>query len=217
MFTGIIEAVGFVAAIEPRSGDRRLRINTTTMDLEHTGIGDSIATNGVCLTVVDLPGDGFWTDVSAETLSLTTVNQWQPDTPVNLEKALTPSTPLGGHIVSGHVDGIGKLVNRNTDGRSERLTFSVPLPLARYIAQKGSITIDGVSLTVNAVDKNQFDVNIVPHTWDNTVIADYRKDTQVNIEVDLLSRYVERLLSSREQPPEGLTETFLQEHGFIRS
>ena len=217
MFTGIIEAVGFVAAIEPRSGDRRLRINTTTMDLQHTRIGDSIATNGVCLTVVDLPGDGFWTDVSAETLSLTTVNQWQPNTPVNLEKALTPSTPLGGHIVSGHVDGIGKLVSRKTDGRSERLMFSVPLPLAKYIAQKGSITIDGVSLTVNAADKDRFDVNIVPHTWDNTVITDYRTGTQVNIEVDLLSRYVERLLSSREQPPEGLTETFLQEHGFFRS
>ena len=216
MFTGIIEAVGLVAAVESRSGDRRLRINTTTMDFEHTRIGDSIATNGVCLTVVDLPGDGFWTDVSAETLSLTTVNQWQPNTPVNLEKALTPSTPLGGHIVSGHVDGIGKLVSRKTDGRSERLTFSIPLPLAKYIAQKGSITIDGVSLTVNTVDKDRFDVNIVPHTWDNTVIADYQKDTQVNIEVDLLSRYVERLLSSREQSPKGLTETFLQEHGFIQ-
>ena len=215
MFTGIIEAVGFVSAIEPRDGDRRLRVNTAALDLSHTRVGDSIATNGVCLTVVDLPGDGFWADVSAETLSLTTIENWQTDTPVNLEKALTPSTPLGGHIVSGHIDGIASVVNRQTDGRSERLTFSVPLPLAKYIAQKGSITVDGVSLTVNAVDKCQFDVNIVPHTWDNTVIAHYQTGTKVNIEVDLLARYLERLLMSQEQPSTGLTKACLQEHGFL--
>ena len=214
MFTGIIETIGRVAAIEPRNKDRRLRINTAAMDLSNTRVGDSIATNGVCLTVVDLPGDGFWADVSAETLSLTTIDQWQPDTSVNLEKALTPSTPLGGHIVSGHIDGIAKVVSLESDGHCYRLTFSVPSHLGKYIAQKGSITVDGVSLTVNAVDKCQFDVNIVPRTWDNTAIAHYQSGSQVNIEVDLLARYVERLLVSREQPAESLTQSFLQKHGF---
>ena len=217
MFTGIIEAVGSVIAIEPRSGDKRLRINTATMDLSNTGIGDSIATNGVCLTVIDLPGDGFWADVSAETLSLTTIEHWRANTRVNLEKALTPSTPLGGHIVSGHVDGIARFTGQWTDGRSHRLTFSVSSCLAKYIAQKGSITIDGVSLTVNTVDECQFSINIVPHTWDNTVIAHYRIGDQVNIEVDLLARYVERLLLDREQPPKNLTKSFLQEHGFAQT
>ena len=215
MFTGIIEAIGSVVAVEPRSGDKRLRINTAKMDLSNTGIGDSIAANGVCLTVIDLPGDGFWADVSPETLSLTTIDHWRANTPVNLEKALTPSTPLGGHIVSGHIDGIARFVDQRTDGRCYRLTFSVPSRLAKYIAKKGSITIDGVSLTVNSVDKCQFDVNIVPHTWDNTVIARYRPGDQVNIEVDLLARYVERLLD-REPLPSSLTKSFLQEHGFAQ-
>jgi riboflavin synthase len=216
MFTGIVETVGLVVAIEASDGDRRLRINTAAMNLHDVHVGDSIATNGVCLTVVDLPGDGFWADVSAETLGVTTIATWQPRMAVNLEKALTPSTPIGGHIVSGHVDGVAKVVKRQNDGRSQRFTFKVPLPLTKYIAQKGSITLDGVSLTVNTVDESQFDVNIVPHTWANTIMMNYQQGTLVNMEVDLLARYVERLVCYQQPSPEGLTTAFLQEHGFLR-
>jgi riboflavin synthase len=216
MFTGIVETVGLVVAIEPRNGDWRLRINTAAMDLSNVHVGDSIATNGVCLTVVDLPGDGFWADVSAETLGVTTMAAWQPSVVVNLEKALTPSTPIGGHIVSGHVDGVAEVVKRQNDGRSQQFTLKVPLPLAKYIAQKGSITLDGVSLTVNAVNKCHFDVNIVPYTLANTVIADYQPGALVNMEVDLLARYVERLVLGEQTSPGGLTTAFLHEHGFFQ-
>lgn len=194
MFTGIVEAVGEVAACEEKGGDLRLRIKTNDLDMSDIALGDSISTNGVCLTVVEMPGDGYVADVSAETLSLTTVGDWGVGTKVNLEKALTPQTRMGGHMVSGHVDGIGEVVSRHPDARSERFRLRAPRELAKYIAHKGSITVDGTSLTVNKVEGAEFELNIVPHTLEKTVMDTYKAGTRVNLEVDLIARYLERLL-----------------------
>ncbi|MDJ0738080.1 MAG: riboflavin synthase [Gammaproteobacteria bacterium] len=194
MFTGIIQAVGEVAALEQRGGDMRLRIRTGKLDLGDVAPGDSIAVNGVCLTAVELPGDGFVADVSRETLSLTGLGRLQRGSPVNLEKALTLATRLGGHLVSGHVDGLGRVIERHDDARSVRFTIEAPRELARYIAHKGSITVDGTSLTVNAVHGNRFELNIVPHTLQETIMHGYAADREVNLEVDLVARYLERLL-----------------------
>ena len=198
MFTGIIEAVGEIAELEQRGGDVRLRVKTNDLDLNDVDLGDSIATNGVCLTVIELPGDGYMADVSVETLNLTTVGSWAVGTPVNLEKALTPQTRLGGHMVSGHVDGIGEVISRHPDARSERFVLRAPAEFAKYIAHKGSITVDGTSLTVNAVDGCDFDLNIVPHTLEKTVMGSYQPGSKVNLEVDLIARYLERLLLGNE-------------------
>ena len=215
MCTGIIEAVGKIVAVTPRSGDISLYVRTGKLDLSDVALGDSIATNGVCLTVVDLLGDGYRADVSRESLSLTTIETWRPGQSVNLEKALLPTTRLGGHIVSGHVDGVGEVVSRHHDARSERFTLRAPTALARYIAHKGSITVDGVSLTVNKVDGANFELNIVPHTLAETIMASYQPGSQVNLEVDVLARYLERLLQGNiESAQEGITESFLTEHGF---
>lgn len=217
MFTGIIQAVGTISALEPRGGDLRVRIATGKLDLSDIRLGDSIAVNGVCLTAVDLPGDGFWADVSAETLSRTTFVSIKTGWKVNLEKALTPTTRLGGHLVSGHVDGIGELVERHEDARSVRMTFRAPDELAKYIAQKGSICVDGISLTVNEVNGAQFELNIVPHTVQETNIGRLKADDQVNLEVDLIARYLERLvLGERAAQPgsAGISRAFLAEHGF---
>lgn len=221
MFTGIIEAVGEIVALEPKGGDLRVRIKTGTLDLSDVALGDSIATNGVCLTVVDLPGDGYWADVSVETLDNTTLRQWRLGQRVNLEKALTPTTRLGGHLVSGHVDGVGEVVSRQADARSERFRLRAPDHLAKYIAHKGSITVDGTSLTVNAVEGALFELNIVPHTLEKTVMGTYKVGTQVNLEVDLLARYLERLLlgdkaAQTGSSESGITMAFLAEHGFGR-
>jgi riboflavin synthase len=220
MFTGIIEAVGTLVTIEPRGGDLRLRIRTNELDLRDVQLGDSIATNGVCLTVVELPGDGYWADVSVETMDFTTVRQWRVGSTVNLERALTPQTRLGGHIVSGHVDGVGEVVSRHPDGRSERFRLRAPAELARYIAHKGSITIDGTSLTVNAVDGAEFELNIVPHTIAKTVIGTYKAGTRVNLEVDVIARYLERLLlgdkAAESGKDQGISLEFLAENGFMR-
>lgn len=194
MFTGIVEAVGEVAACEEKGGDLRLRIKTNDLGMSDIALGDSISTNGVCLTVVEMPGDGYVADVSAETLSLTTVGDWGVGTKVNLEKALTPQTRMGGHMVSGHVDGIAEVVSRHPDARSERFRLRAPRELAKYIAHKGSITVDGTSLTVNKVEGAEFELNIVPHTLEKTVMGTYRAGTRVNLEVDLIARYLERLL-----------------------
>ncbi|MEO0443215.1 MAG: riboflavin synthase [Pseudomonadota bacterium] len=199
MFTGIIEAKGRVGLKQARGGDVRLHIHSSELDFSDVQIGDSIATNGVCLTVVErLQEQGNTTayavDVSTETLSLTTVGQWQEGDAVNLEKALTPQTRLGGHLVSGHVDGMGTVVSRHSDARAERFTLTAPESLAKYIAQKGSITVDGTSLTVNGVSGCQFELAIVPHTLEMTIMGDYQPGTQVNLEVDLIARYLERLL-----------------------
>ena len=157
-------------------------------------LGDSISTNGVCLTVIEKSEQGYWADVSVESLQLTTITHWQVGQSVNLERALTPESRLGGHIVSGHVDGVGEVVSRHPDARSERFVMRVPTSMAKYIAHKGSITIDGTSLTVNGVNGCEFDVNIVPHTLDNTVMDSYQAGTPINLEVDVIARYLERLL-----------------------
>jgi len=194
MFTGIIEAVGEIVACEPRSGDLRLRVKTFGLDLAGISLGDSIATNGVCLTVIELPGDGYVADVSSETLANTTIGDWQAGTPVNLERALTPSSRLGGHLVSGHIDAVGEVLSRHPDARSERFRLRAPDSLAKYIAHKGSITVDGTSLTVNRVEGAEFELNIVPHTLEHTVMGTYVPGSRVNLEVDLVARYLERLL-----------------------
>lgn len=217
MFTGIVEAKGEVAGFESRSGDLRLRIRTgSAFDLSDVQLGDSISTNGVCLTVVELPGDGYWADVSRETLQFTTISQLRVGNTVNLEKALQPTTRLGGHLVSGHVDGVGEVVARDADARSIRFTVRAPNELAKYIAHKGSICVDGVSLTVNAVNGADFELNIVPHTAQVTVIDGYRVGTKVNLEVDLIARYLERLLlGERAAQGGGITESFLADNGFL--
>ena len=194
MFTGIIAAIGEVAELQQRGGDVRLRVSTGKLDLSDVALGDSIAVNGVCLTAVTLPGDGFAADVSRETLSLTSLGQLQSGSRVNLEKALTLGTRLGGHLVSGHVDGMGTFLERHDDARSVRFTVEAPHELARYIALKGSISVDGVSLTINAVDGARFALNIVPHTLQATIMDGYQAGTRVNLEVDLVARYLERLL-----------------------
>ena len=198
MFTGIIEAVGEIVACEPRGGDVRLKVKTNDLDLAGIQLGDSIATNGVCLTVVELPGDGYVADVSSESLAMTTISDWSEGTAVNLELALMPKSRLGGHMVSGHVDGVGEVISRHPDARSERFRLRAPKALAKYIAHKGSITVDGTSLTVNKVEGAEFELNIVPHTLENTVMGTYQPGTRVNLEVDVIARYLERLLQGDE-------------------
>ena len=218
MFTGIIQSIGEVAALEPKGGDLRLRIRTGKLDLADVQLGDSIAVNGVCLTAVDLPGDGFWADVSGETLARTTLGALRSGSRVNLEKALTPTTRLGGHLVSGHVDGIGEVVSRVPAARSERFVIRAPDALAKYIAEKGSICVDGISLTVNALRGAEFELNIVPHTLQETTMSDFRPGTQVNLEVDIIARYLERLLlGEKAADPEagGISLATLQKAGFI--
>ncbi|WP_193161727.1 riboflavin synthase [Microbulbifer hainanensis] len=220
MFTGIIEAIGEVTELKPLGGDLRVRVKSGKLDLSDVQLGDSIATNGVCLTVVELPGDGYWADVSAETLDVTSVKSWKTGDRVNLEKALTPQTRLGGHIVSGHVDGIGEVVWRRKEARAERFRVRAPENLAKYIAHKGSITVDGTSLTVNAVDGAEFELTIVPHTLQETIMGGYTAGTRVNLEVDLIARYLERLLlgdAAAKPDSEGLTVEFLAKHGFYKA
>jgi riboflavin synthase len=220
MFTGIIQSVGEVAIIEPKGDDVRLRILTNKLDLNDVQLGDSIAVNGVCLTAVDLPGDGFWADVSGETLSCTTFKSLKVGTKTNLEKALTPQTRLGGHMVSGHVDGIGKVVERYNDGRSVRFHIQAPDAMAKYIAEKGSICVDGISLTVNAVNGIVFELNIVPHTLQETTMGQFKVGTEVNLEVDIIARYLERLIlgdKAADVNTKGISMDMLKEHGFIKS
>jgi riboflavin synthase len=218
MFTGIIQAVGEVAAMEPSGGDLRLRVRTGKLPLEDVALGDSICTSGVCLTVIELPGDGYWADVSVETLDFTTLGSLKVGSRVNLEKALTPDSRLGGHIVSGHVDGVGEVVSLAEDARSWRFVIRAPDGLAKYIAHKGSICVDGTSLTVNAVRGAEFDLNIIPQTMAETIFGDYRPGTRVNLEVDVIARYLERLvLGDRAADPGagGLTLDTLRESGYL--
>ncbi len=212
MFTGIIQAVGRIARLEPRGGDVRLTVDASGLDMADVALGDSIAVSGVCLTVIDFDAASFAADVSNETLSHTTLGKHKAGDPVNLEKALRLADRLGGHLVSGHVDGTGKVVSVLPDGRSQRWTFEVPADLARYIAHKGSVCIDGTSLTVNEVTGNRFGVNLIPHTVAHTAFSARRPGDAVNIEVDVVARYVERLLSSGDSP--RLDEAFLKQHGF---
>jgi riboflavin synthase len=217
VFTGIVEATGSVRSIRESGGDWLLTITCPAINFSRVALGDSIAVSGVCLTVVETGADWFSADVSRETLACTTLGSWKPGEPVNLEQALTPQGRLGGHIVSGHVDGVGEVLARRPDGRSERIEIRVPQELARYIAHKGSVCMDGVSLTVNEVGADHFSVNIIPHTAGRTTLQYYRPGRRVNIEVDVLSRYLERLLEQGRAPAEGLTLDKLAASGFTRS
>lgn len=218
MFTGIIESLGKIESIEDKGGDARFWINTGKLDMSDVVLGDSIAMNGVCLTAIELRSNAYCADVSGESLSLTSLKLLKKGSAVNLEKALTPSTRLGGHLVSGHVDGIGKIVDRYDDARSVRFVIEAPKELAKYIAMKGSITVDGVSLTVNKVDGAQFELNIVPHTLKETIMNGYTPGSIVNLEVDLIARYLERLVlgDKAATPGSQITESFLAENGFIK-
>ena len=194
MFTGIIQAVGRIAAIESGEQDIRLCIESGKLPLEGVSLGDSIATSGVCLTVTELTGEGYWADVSPESLSLTTLGTKGVGDSVNLETSLTLSTPLGGHLVSGHVDGVGHVEDIIEDARFWRVRIAAPEALARYVAMKGSICVDGTSLTVNQVEGCHFELTIIPQTWEETVFSEYRVGSPVNLEVDVIARYLERLM-----------------------
>lgn len=215
MFTGIIQAVGDIRQIEQRGTDARYVIGTGELELSDVQIGDSIATQGVCLTAIEFGNDYYAADVSGETLSRTTFGQLVKGSAVNLEMSVTPTTRLGGHMVSGHVDGIGEVIDRSSDGRSERFVIKAPDELAKYIAEKGSICIDGISLTVNGIAGSQFDLNIVPHTLSVTTMGNLQAGSTVNLEVDVVARYLERLmLGDNAASTGGITEGFLKEHGF---
>ena len=218
MFTGLVEAVGHVAAVEDRGRDRRLRIEPGAELMADLQPGASIAVDGACLTAVEPDAAGFRVDVSAETLAHTTLGARGSGDRVNLERALLPTTRLGGHLVAGHVDGVGRIVAREPDGTSTRLRIGVPQPLARYIAPKGSICVDGISLTVNEVDGAEFGVNIVPHTLAHTTLDEAAAGRAVNIEVDVIARYLERLLAADAQADAeaGVTRDLLLRSGFIR-
>lgn len=197
MFTGIVQAKGRIAAVEPRGGDVRLSIEAAALGLADVAIGDSIAVSGVCLTAVAFDGSRFAADCSPETLARTTLGMLGVGAPVNLEKSLRLADRLGGHLVSGHVDGIGRVAAILPDARAERWRYTMPTALARYVAVKGSITVDGVSLTVNAVGDDWFEVALIPHTVAVTTFSDRREGAPVNLEVDLVARYVERLFGER--------------------
>jgi riboflavin synthase len=196
MFTGIIEGVGRIAALEPRGGDVRLRVAVGTLPFDAVQLGESIAVNGVCLTVIDFDAGSFAADASNETLALTTLGKLAIGAQVNLERAMRPTDRLGGHLVSGHVDGIGRVLAVVEDARAQRWRFAAPASLLKYIAKKGSICVDGVSLTVNAVDGEGFEVALIPHTVSHTAFAHTRVGDPVNLEIDLVARYVERLLGA---------------------
>jgi riboflavin synthase len=225
MFTGIIEATGLVAALSEKTDGLRIRIATQNLDLADVKLGDSVAVNGVCLTVVDLPGDGFWADVSKETLANTQIGRLRVGSPLNLEKAMLADSRFGGHMVSGHVDGIGQIISREDVGRFSRFLIRAPQALGKYIAKKGSISVDGASLTVNEVQGSDFVLTIVPHTLKETVMGDYQEGTYVNLEVDVVARYLERLMDPALDKPSrrdherlqhsNISKALLVENGFI--
>jgi riboflavin synthase len=216
VFTGIIEAVGKIQRIEAKGGDMRLNVAVNDLDMSDVQLGDSIAVNGVCLTAVKFDKKSFIADVSNETISLTSLRHLNEGSPVNLEKALLPTTRLGGHLVSGHVDGVGTVVKVTDDARSIKYRIKVPESLKKYIAVKGSVCVDGTSLTVNTVNDSEFEINIVPHTQEKTIIKNYKAGSEVNIEVDLVARYLERLLSgSSESIDGGVNIEMLAKAGFV--
>lgn len=221
MFTGIIEAIGTIKAININAQGARLVIATNNLDMSDVKLGDSIATNGICLTVVDYDQYSYSADVSNETLNRTGFAHYNVGMQVNLEKAMLASTRFGGHMVSGHVDGISEVLSITNNGNSIEYWLSMPNDLAHYIAEKGSVTVDGTSLTVNALSDGKFRLTIVPHTVKETVFAHYQVGTKVNLEVDLIARYLERLLTKENatetsSPKSNVTESLLQKAGFIK-
>ena len=206
MFTGIIEAVGKILRTETRGGDMRVTVSTGKLLMREKSVGESISVNGVCLTAVEFGNEYFVADVSRETLSRTTLGKLANGQSVNLERALLPTTRLGGHLVSGHVDGIGRITEKKHDGRSWRFRIEAPTALSKYIAEKGSICLDGISLTVNDIHDSNFGINIVPHTLEATTLSELGVGNEINIEVDLLSRYIERLLMGAPAVDTGVQE-----------
>jgi len=214
MFTGIIAALGKIESLHATGGDIRMTVATQNLDLSDVKLGDSVANNGVCLTVVEMDTARLSFDVSRESLERTSLGSLRSGSDINLEKALAVGDRLGGHFVSGHVDGLGKVIAIQESARSVQFRFEVPAGLERYIAEKGSICIDGTSLTVNNVADNWFEVNIIPHTMQETIMSGYKIGTQVNLEVDLIARYLERLLPDNKSS--GITRETLLENGFIK-
>ncbi len=212
MFTGIIKAIGRIERIQPQGGDLRLTITSADLPWQNFAIGESISINGVCLTAIEYQKNGFVADVSVATARVTALAGLVEGSKVNLEPSVSVGERLGGHLVSGHVDCVGRITTRETDARSVRLVVEIPAEYGRFIAKKGSVCVDGVSLTVNEVSKNTFGVNIIPHTAAATIIGDYRRGTEVNIEVDLLARYVERLLGLGEES--AITREYLRARGY---
>ncbi len=221
MFTGIIEDVGYIETLTPTGDDIRLRIRVNKLDMSDVALGDSIANNGVCLTVVDMNSSGFSADVSHETIKRSGFADYKAGSKVNLEKAMLPTSRFGGHIVSGHVDGVGEVVSVNPVGRYVEIWVQAPKDLARYLAEKGSITVDGVSLTVNAVEGPKFLITLIPHSLQETIIGGYKKGTKINLEVDVVARYLERLMlgdkaAETGQQKSDISMAFLAENGFLR-
>ncbi|WHP62111.1 riboflavin synthase [Vibrio harveyi] len=216
MFTGIVEAVGKLTAITPKGEDITVKVEVGKLDMSDVKLGDSIATNGVCLTVVDFGSNYYSADLSLETLNKTGFAAYQVGDKVNLEKAMLPTTRFGGHIVSGHVDGVGVIVERNQVGRAIEFWVEMPTEISKYVAEKGSITVDGISLTVNDLRKNGFKLTIVPHTSEETTIDQFQVGHKVNLEVDVLARYMERLLQGQKEESQEsrITMDFLQQNGF---
>ena len=219
MFTGIIEATGQIDSLEQVGGDLRAVITSPDMDFSDVKVGDSICVSGVCLTATEVKSNGFTVDISNETVSLTSFAALKPGHGVNLEKAMQASSRFGGHIVSGHVDGLAELVSRRPDGRSERLVFAAPPQLMKYIAAKGSVCLEGISLTVNEVEGNAFGINIIPHTAEMTTFGDLVPGSRVNLEVDIIARYLESLVDERSSDINegGITLEKLVRSGFAGS
>lgn len=219
MFTGIIESLAKVQSIQNVGGDVRLRIQTT-MDMSDVNLGDSIATNGICLTVIDFGSDWYAADVSRESLNRTTLVDWKVGKIVNVEKAMLPTTRFGGHIVSGHVDGVGEISVLRQDARSLYFEITTPTELAKYLAEKGSITVDGISLTINHLRGNILSLNLIPHTAEKTNIHTWKLGSKVNLEVDILARYLERLLlgdkAAKQESGSNLSMAFLAQNGFLK-
>ena len=219
MFTGIIESLGKVASVQNVGGDVRLRIETD-LDMSDVHLGDSIATNGICLTVIDWGDNWYAADVSRESLNRTTLGSWKAGHPVNVEKAMLPTTRFGGHIVSGHVDAVGEITVVREDARSLYFEVAAPAEIAKYLAEKGSITVDGVSLTINHLRGNILSLNLIPHTAERTNIGTWKAGVKVNLEVDVLVRYIERLLlgdKAAQAPQQSkISMEFLAENGFMK-
>ncbi|NUW73317.1 riboflavin synthase [Vibrio mediterranei] len=216
MFTGIIEAVGTLKGITPKGEDISIHVEVGKLDMSDVKLGDSIATNGVCLTVTNFTDNSYHADLSVETLKKTGFAHYSVGDKVNLEKAMLPTTRFGGHIVSGHVDGVGEIVDRQQVGRAIEFWVQMPSELGKYVAEKGSITVDGISLTVNDVRKDAFKLTIVPHTSEETTIDNFHVGRKINLEVDVLARYMERLLQSKasDESESRITMDFLQQNGF---